>query len=85
MTIGCKFKSMREANRWRRVASQQPRGRLFALFWPLTIAQPYIWAAAVFVNELDTNQFKSPQRRTSVGRYYNVRLGKIAALEKQRS
>jgi hypothetical protein len=49
------------------------------------LAQPYIWAAAVFVNELDTSQFKSPQRRTSVGRYHNVRLGKIAALEKQRS
>ena len=35
-------------------------------------------------NELDTNQFKSPQAPTSVGRYHNVRLGKSAALEKQR-
>ena len=31
-------------------------------------------APAVLVDELDTSQFKSPQGRTSVGRYHNVRL-----------
>jgi hypothetical protein len=39
----------------RRQGIQQPTGRLFGLFWPLTIAQSHTRAAAVLVDELDAS------------------------------
>ena len=47
--IGCASGSKRSA--------QQTTGRLFALFWPLRIAQSHTRATAVLVDEFDAGYF----------------------------
>jgi hypothetical protein len=37
----------------RDVAHNRRRGRLFGLFWPLTLAQSHTWATAVLVDEFE--------------------------------
>ena len=66
----------------RRQGIQQPTGRLFGLFWPLTIAQPHARAAAVLVDEFDAGQLQGPPNRQIIGgRHGRLAIGQLGAAD----
>src|ERR1039458_4466872 len=73
-TIPASSKADWIAHQSRDVAHSSRRGRLFGLFWPLTLAQSNTCSTAVLIDEVDAGNFQGPPNRQVV----SSRHGRLA-------